>query len=244
MYEQLKSWTSTEILDARVYIYDNMANLAMAGQKFERAETLFKETMRGLLQRGRTKDDNAIIEISLKLAMIFAITKRSDEAEKGYRYCIELQEKKVFSSGKVDDNDSALLGMCMDSYSRFLLTQKRYPQAQANLEKAVALAEKVYGKTHPQVAVLLNNLATVASMQKNCDQAKKYLETAIEVAKETDMQDLATYQFNLGLVYLQSGEKKDAKRLCNEARNTAITGKDKTMEHKADAFLASIKDET
>ena len=131
-----------------MYIYDGMANVAFAMFKLEEAEKLYKETVKGLLQQKKEKDDNAIIEISLKLATIFAIERRYEEAQEGYLFCTNLLDKKLKTVNRdmirtedPDDEDGnlntlALLGMCTSSYGKFLILKNRYDDAHETLMKA------------------------------------------------------------------------------------------------------------
>ncbi|XP_072113518.1 tetratricopeptide repeat protein 19, mitochondrial isoform X2 [Mobula birostris] len=77
------------------YIYCQMANLAFLHGDLLSAERLFKATMSHLLGSGMQQDDNALIEISLKLCNIYATTDRHYLAVEGYKWCIETLEEKV-----------------------------------------------------------------------------------------------------------------------------------------------------
>ena len=57
--------------------------------------------------------------------------------------------------------------MCIDAYSRFLMVQKDYKSALTNIRKALDIAVKVFGEDHPQVAVLHNDIATLATYDNN-----------------------------------------------------------------------------
>ena len=109
--------------------------------KLDEAEKLYKETVKGLLQQKKEKDDNAIIEISFKLATIFAMERRYGEAQEGYLFCINLLDKKLktvdrntLRTDDPDDEDGnlntlALLGMCTSSYGKFLILRNKYDEA-------------------------------------------------------------------------------------------------------------------
>jgi len=44
-----------------------------------------------------------------------------------------------------------LLGMCLDTYARYLLFSKQPSQAQRMYEKALQISEEMLGERHPQV---------------------------------------------------------------------------------------------
>lgn len=241
IYEQNKSWDKKRLVQARVYIYDSLANLALARGEFAKAEKLYKETLRGSLQQGMSKDHDAVVEISLKLAMIYAAQKRNEEANDGYKFCIKTQEEKIGKMKEVDDNSAALLGMALDAYSRFLMVQNRNEEAKSNLEKSLGIATKIYGESHPQVAVLLNDIATVGSQMQDYSLAKKNLEKAVKIAETVESPDLPTFYFNLGAIYERQGELTEASDAYKKALTTAKKTDDKAVQKKAKNALDSLK---
>nr|KAF6398857.1 tetratricopeptide repeat domain 19 [Molossus molossus] len=145
---------------AITYTYDLMANLAFIRGQLENAEKLFKATMSYLLGEGIQQEDNAIIEISLKLASIYAAQNRQEFALAGYEFCISTLEGKIEREKElaedvlsVDEktNTHLLLGMCLDAFARYLLFSKHPSQAQRMYEKALRISEEILGERHPQV---------------------------------------------------------------------------------------------
>lgn len=241
IYEQNKSWDKNRLIEARVYIYDSLANLALARGEFDKAEKLYKETLRGSFQQGMSKDHDAVVEISLKLAMIYAAQKRNEEANDGYKFCIKTQEEKIKKMKEVDDNSAALLGMSLDAYARFLMVQNRNEEAKSSLEKSLDVATRIYGESHPQVAVLLNDIATVGSQMQDYNFAKRNLEKAVKIAETVESPDLPTFYFNLGAVYERQGELTEASGAYKKALTAAKKTDDKTVKKKAKDALDSLK---
>ena len=63
---------------------------------FAKAEKLFVDVMqRQLSYKGVSKDDNSIIAMSLKLAIIFSKTDQHEKAQQGFEFCIDTQETKI-----------------------------------------------------------------------------------------------------------------------------------------------------
>ena len=242
IYHQNNTWQSARILQARVYIFDGMANLSFVRGNLETAERLFKETIRGLLQQGYKQDHDAVVEISLKLAMIYAAQQRNEDALQGYKFCIQTQEKKMKEMNPVDDNTLALLGMSLDAYSRFLIVQKRYDEALVNMERALDIAIKALGsEEHPQVVILLNDIATIVSLIDNFDLAKEKLQNAIKIAEKVDSSDLAILYCNLGAVHIRKSNFKEAKIEYDKALRLALKNGDKSIQKKARDGLDAIK---
>uniref|UniRef100_UPI00398F0B0D tetratricopeptide repeat protein 19, mitochondrial n=1 Tax=Pristiophorus japonicus TaxID=55135 RepID=UPI00398F0B0D len=80
---------------AITYTYTQMANLAFLRGDLLNAEKLFKAATSFLLGSGTPQDDNAVIEMSLKLCSIYASTEQHNLAVEGYNWCIETLEEKV-----------------------------------------------------------------------------------------------------------------------------------------------------
>jgi len=244
IHHQQKSWSPERILQARVYIYDCMANLALVRGQRNSAEKLLKSTIQGLLQQGKAQDDNAIVELSLKLAVIYAAENRLQEAELGYQFCIDTQQKKVDSATEFDVDTVALLGMSVDAYSRYLVAQKDYSAAMRNLNKALEIAISVLGETHQQVAVLLSDIATVASLTNDFDIAQDKLLRAVDIAEKIESSHLPTMYYNLGAVYAHQQNVAEARALFNKAVKLAKQFDDKEALMKAEEGLNRLETKT
>ncbi|KAI5930449.1 tetratricopeptide repeat protein 19, mitochondrial isoform X1 [Manis javanica] len=145
---------------AITYTYDLMANLAFIRGQLDNAEKLFKATMSYLLGGGMLQEDNAIIEISLKLASIYAAQNKQEFALAGYEFCISTLEGKIEKEKELADavlsveekaNTHLLLGMCLDAYAHYLLFSKQPSQAQRMYERALQISEEILGERHPRV---------------------------------------------------------------------------------------------
>uniref|UniRef100_G3UNK6 Tetratricopeptide repeat protein 19, mitochondrial n=1 Tax=Loxodonta africana TaxID=9785 RepID=G3UNK6_LOXAF len=161
------------------------ANLAFLHGQLKNAEKLFKATMSYLLGGGMEQEDNAIIEISIKLASIYAAQSRQEFARAGCEFCIStLEEKMEREKELTEDTLSAqekakthlLLGTCLDSYAPCLLLAKQTSQAQKVYEKALQVSEDIHGERDPQTVVLMDNLAF--------DEAFVYEQSASDLAKQ------------------------------------------------------------
>jgi len=241
VHQRKKTWSKEKILQSQVYIYDCMANLALVRGQLKNAEKLFKSTIQGLLQQGKSQDDNAIVELSLKLAIIYAAQNRLPEAELGYKFCIDTQQKKVDSAAEHDVDTVALLGLSVDAYSRYLVSQKDYSAAMLNLSKALEIAISVLGEHHQQVAVLLSDMATVASLTNDFDAAQEKLLRAVDIAEKIESSHLPTMYYNLGAVYAHQQNLKQARVLFNKAIKLAKQLDDKVALKKAEDGLNKLR---
>ncbi|XP_051879211.1 tetratricopeptide repeat protein 19, mitochondrial [Pristis pectinata] len=212
------------------YIYCQMANLAFLRGDLLGAEKLFKATMSQLLGSGTRQDDNALIEMSLKLCSIYATTDRHHLAVEGYKWCIETLEEKVqreevvpeeVLSVEEKENTRLLLGVTLDSCARYMLSRTQLELAASLYEKALAIAEEVHGETHPQAVVLMNDLATVLDMKGCHDQAYEYVRRASSLARRTGHADEYLILSNLAGILAHRGNYTEAKQVYEEALKQA-----------------------
>ncbi|XP_071431365.1 tetratricopeptide repeat protein 19, mitochondrial isoform X2 [Pithys albifrons albifrons] len=211
------------------YTFSVMANVAFMQGQLDNAEKLYKASMSYLLAGDMKEDDNAILEMSLKLASIYAAQKQDKLAVAGYQFCILTLEEKIAKEKDLPEdvlpaeekaNTRLLLGMSLDSYARYLLSIEQLPAAQKMYEKALQIANDVQGETHPQTVVLMNDLATVLDAQGHHDQAYSYVQRAAELARETQHPEEHMVLNNLAAILMHK-DFLQAKQVYKEALKQA-----------------------
>ena len=238
---QEKEIDDDDHLQARTYIFDCLANLAFSQREFNKAEKLYKETIKGCIQAGMQHTGNVIIEISLKLANIYAIQNRPDEAVSGFEFCINAQKQKNESSEEEFDKDTeALLGMSLDSYGRYLLHLGNYDKAEEMLKDSYQIALKCLGENHRQTLVIMINLAVAKIFKKDYSMAEGLLVKAIEVGTEIDAEELPALYCNLGAIYLARQQMAEAHDACIKAMEMAKKYKDNFAVKKAKICLDKV----
>merc|ERR1711916_66305 len=141
-------------------IMDHMASIYFATEQWELAAENFKAVIRLLFQYGRSRTDPAVIELSLKTAQCFSHMGQSAMAEDGYSWCVT-QARQHMKENSADMEAVALCGMCLEEEAHYYLRQKRFDRAKRPHAEALALAKRVLGPEHEQVAVMLNNMSTI-----------------------------------------------------------------------------------
>ncbi|KAM6338288.1 tetratricopeptide repeat protein 19, mitochondrial isoform 3-T3 [Alca torda] len=197
---------------------------------YSMAEKLYKASMSYLLAGETKEDDNAILEMSLKLASIYAAQKQHKLALAGYEFCILTLEEKIAKQKDLPEdvlpaeekaNTRLLLGMSLDSYARYLLSINQLPVAQKMYEKALQISNDVQGETHPQTVVLMNDLATVLDAQGHYDEAYSCVKRAAELAKETQHPEEHMVLNNLAAILMHKEDFLQAKQVYKEALKQA-----------------------
>ncbi|XP_067660914.1 tetratricopeptide repeat protein 19, mitochondrial-like [Haliotis asinina] len=232
--------TTRDYLYAKTNIFDSLADMALSRGQFDKAEKLYKETMKCCFEVGVDKDDNSVIEISIKLASIYAMQHRDAEARTGFEFCIKTQEQKVNELDDTDKDTVALLGLALESYGRYLMYQKQLDKALPLIERAVTVATSALGEEHPQTLVLHNDLATLNILRKNYGPAEKTLKYAIEVGERVESSEVPALYCNLGALYMRKSELEAAKKACSHALQLAKKMKDTTSAHQAQKCLDKI----
>ncbi|XP_078060303.1 tetratricopeptide repeat protein 19, mitochondrial [Mustelus asterias] len=238
LHQALKLAQQSHNNQAIIYTYVQMANLAFLQGDLLNAEKLFKAAMSQLLGSGTRQDDNAVIEMSLKLCSIYASTEQHGLAVEGYKWCIETLEEKVQSqkavpeeslSANEKDNTRLLLGMSLDSCARYMMSRKQLELAESLYQKALEISRQVQGETHPQTVVLMNDLATILDMKGQHEQAYEYVRRASDLARETSHPDECVILHNLARVLMHRGNYSEAKLVYEEALKQAESKADKPV---------------
>ncbi|XP_028395287.1 tetratricopeptide repeat protein 19, mitochondrial-like isoform X2 [Dendronephthya gigantea] len=180
---EVKSHQRMSILTTKfVFIIDQIANLLHNLGKLDEAEDYYKQTIQALISHGTEKDDHSVIEISLKLASIYA-----------------------------EQGSLALLGICLESYGKYRISQRDANKAITLFTEALEISRKVFGSKHQQVAMLLNNLAVAYNEAGDTDMTKTLFQEAIVVGKESLSDDLWSFHFNLANILVLDGDLESAK---------------------------------
>ncbi|MEJ1273060.1 tetratricopeptide repeat domain 19 [Cricetulus griseus] len=212
------------------YTYDLMANLAF---------------IRGQLEN----EDNAIIEISLKLASIYAAQNKQEFALAGYEFCISTLEEKIEREKELAEdimsveekaNTYLLLGMCLDSCARYLLFSKQLSQAQRMYEKALQICQEIQGERHPQTIVLMSDLATTLDAQGHFDDAYIYMQRASDLAREINHPELHMVLSNLAAILIHRERYTQAKEIYQEALKQAELKRDEVSVQHIREELAEL----
>uniref|UniRef100_A0A8C3I6N5 Tetratricopeptide repeat protein 19, mitochondrial n=1 Tax=Chrysemys picta bellii TaxID=8478 RepID=A0A8C3I6N5_CHRPI len=194
-----------------------------------------------LIVAAPSNDDNAIIEMSLKLASIYAAQNQHKLALAGYEFCILTLDEKIAKYKDLPEdvlpaeeraNTYLLLGLCLDSYGRYLLANKQLPGAQRMYERALQISKEVQGDTHPQTVVLMNDLATVLDAQGLYEEAYTHVKRASELAKQTEHPEEHMVLNNLAGILMHKEDFLQAKEVYRKALKQAeLKGDTASMEH-------------
>ncbi|XP_032354796.1 tetratricopeptide repeat protein 19, mitochondrial isoform X4 [Camelus ferus] len=249
LHDALRLAFKSDNKKAVTYTYDLMANLAFIRGQLENAEKLFKATMSYLLGGGMQQEDNVIIEISLKLASIYAAQNRQDLALAGYEFCISTLEEKIgrekesaedVLSVEEKADTQLLLGMCLDACARYLLLSERPSRAQRMYERALQISEEILGERHPQTIVLMSDLATTLDAQGRFDEACVHAQRASDLARQMEHPELHVLLSNLAAVLMHREQYAQARELYQEALKRAELRRDELSAQHIREELAEL----
>ncbi|GAB6033073.1 hypothetical protein CHUAL_012688 [Chamberlinius hualienensis] len=224
--------------NAETYIYDAMGNLALEVQDYEKAMKLFKQVALRLVNRGTHLDDDAMIDISLKLAEIYSNLLEHEKAESGFDYCFKILHSKI-ATGKATKDQKLLMSKTSNSFAKHLMNRQMFERAMHYFKIGYEISEKENGRVHPQTVILMNDLATCYSKIGDHMQALEYLKQAIDIAKENNYMELSCYYTNLAQLLLLTEEYTEAERYCIKAYECATT---KEQKKEANGCTRLVKD--
>ncbi|KAM4048363.1 tetratricopeptide repeat protein 19, mitochondrial isoform 2-T2 [Anomaloglossus baeobatrachus] len=219
---------------AIIYTYDLMANFAFLRGDYNSAEKLFKTTLIYMIDGGVQQDDNSFIEISLKMASIYAARNQNDLAIAGFQFCILSLDEKIEKEKELSEeilteertNTRLLLGLCLDSYARYLVANSQLLHAETMYKKALQICREEQGELHPQSVSLLSDLATVLEAQGRFDEAYTYVKQAHDAAQMTEHPNQHVILGNMAMILLHQEHLADAERIFKEALTKAEEKKD------------------
>ncbi|XP_061835206.1 tetratricopeptide repeat protein 19, mitochondrial isoform X1 [Nerophis lumbriciformis] len=255
---------------AIVYAYSQMANLAYIQGQMDHAEKLFKAAMSFMLAGGMPQDDNAFIEMSLKLAAMYAEQNKAELAEHGFTFCLDTLEVKVQQlqetpeadrtgetsllatvtkiDGMCEDEQEVLrkdtrllLGLCLDSRARYRASTLHLKQAVADYEKALSICRQEQGESHPQTVVLMSDLATILDMQGRHDDALALIRQAVDLGRSSEHPELHVLVGNMAGILLHTGQLDEAVRFYGEALRLAQQAGDQNAVGHIKEGLSQVK---
>uniref|UniRef100_H2Z3L7 Uncharacterized protein n=1 Tax=Ciona savignyi TaxID=51511 RepID=H2Z3L7_CIOSA len=228
------------------HVQDLLANLALHANQYDKAEPLFRSVLQNLIATGTQPNDPAILEISLKLASIYAGQSKKELAVTGYNWCADTCRsnlKKFRDTGmKITDkeylNSAALLGMILDSYGRYLFDTGQHKEALACAMEAKQLSQQIYGENDVRTLVLYNDIGSVKSRMGQHEEALEYVLKAVNGAESSAVEanDKAVFYTNLSMVYMQQGKHKEAE----EAYKKALIEVSKTKDEQLKRYVGSL----
>lgn len=221
--------------DAIIYTYSLMANLAFVRGQLDNAEKLFKAAMSFMLSGGTPQDDNALIEMSLKLASIYATQNKNELAEHGFQFCTDSLEAKMDKqkdlppeslSDEERKDTRLLLGLSLDARARYLAANHRFIGACRDYRHALQICQEEQGESHPQTLVLMSDLATVLDLQGKHDEALVYVKKAVELGQAAGHPEQHVLLGNMAGILMHNGEFEESAKLYQEALALAHTAGD------------------
>ncbi|KAK2900862.1 hypothetical protein QQF64_015081 [Cirrhinus molitorella] len=240
--------------DAIIYTYSLMANLAFVQGQLDNAEKLFKAAMSFMLSGGTPQDDNAVIEMSLKLASIYATQNKNELAEHGFQFCTESLEAKIEKQKELPPESLSdeerkdtrlLLGLSLDARARYLAANHRFTGACRDYRHALQICQEEQGESHPQTLVLMSDLATVLDLQGKHDEALAHVKKAVELGQAAGHPDQHVLLGNMAGILMHKGEFEESGKLYQEALTLArAAGDGEAIEQLQEGLkeLASRRD--
>ncbi|XP_078143919.1 tetratricopeptide repeat protein 19, mitochondrial isoform X2 [Centroberyx gerrardi] len=238
---------------AVIYTYSLMANLAYVQGQLDNAEKLFKAAMSFMLSGGMPQDDNAVIEMSLKLATIYAGQNKTELAEHGYRFCTESLEAKLEKQKEIPAEEQTeeqqqqrketrlLLGLCLDSRARYRASALQLTPASQDYQAALNICREEQGESHPQTLVLMSDLATILDLQGRHDDALQLVQRAVDLSRRTGHPDQHVLLGNMAGILLHTGRLQDSVSLYQEALSLAQQAGDQEAVEQIQEGLREVK---
>ncbi|XP_077471795.1 tetratricopeptide repeat protein 19, mitochondrial isoform X1 [Stigmatopora argus] len=235
--------------DAIVYTYSQMANLAYVRGQLPEAEKLFKAAMSYMLADGMPQDDNALVEMSLKLAAMYAQQNKPELAEHGFRFCLEMLEAKVqkLQETPVHQRTGGQPGLCSLVFPRsfgpsifwILRGGRAFEEGHSSSARLVSGLARSLPGVHAATESGRRRLpqsfghqraragpAPPPDMQGHHDDALALIRRAADAGRASGHQDLHVLLANMAAILLHAGSRDEGMRLFREALVMARAAED------------------
>lgn len=209
-------------LDAIMYVQDLWANYCMYANNLGKAEVLLKARVQNLINSGLDTNDPVVIEASLKLATIYAHRGDHEKAESGYSWAIKSGKDRLKTMKKNCSEYSKtlkLLGMTLDSYSRYLYLSGKNEEALKLSNEALEISLQLYGEESSQSMVLYNSIATIYITMGDTKNALTNVKHSYELSesKGVSNEERAVICHNYGYILSKVNRISDAKSKLTES---------------------------
>ncbi|CAH3176226.1 unnamed protein product [Porites lobata] len=162
-------------------------------------------------------------------------------AAQGFQWATDTIQKKVNESPDVTENSKALLGVCLEGWGTYLLSQDKPTEASRLLTRALKISKEVLGEDHEQTTVVLNNLAKAYAESGKYELAEEMAREAVRIAEQTQNTHLSRFVANLGTILNLEGNVSKAKEALKKALKLADEAKDEETKELINDSLAEME---
>ena len=141
--------------------------------RYEQAEKPYRQALDIMEKSERV---NVTCEITDKLARLYMELEREMEAVPLFERLCRLKEKSVYP-------DKATLAMAYNHLAEAYRICGKYEEAEKSFMRSLLITEKLYGKDHPAVGSVLQELSRLCERQKKTEVAKEYQDRATIIFK-------------------------------------------------------------
>jgi tetratricopeptide (TPR) repeat protein len=165
--------------------FNSFALVCQHAGKYAEAETAFNQALERFAHGGESASTALIL---INLAQLKQETAQYDAVEPLYKRALAIYNEK--------SADQLALARCLSLYAAFCRLESRYSEAQAMLERSLAIRKKELGETSPLVAQSLADIGRLYGDQGDYTKAESQLRRALSTcelagADRTDVADIA-----------------------------------------------------
>lgn len=195
-------------------LWNELGMVLKYGGKYDGAERCYRLALRHSYKRFRGAEKQFFhANLYHNLGGVEHSRARFTRAEKYARKGLELRLKCCASDTLAVAQDRAALGAILHGLSKFGDSERNYLHA-------LRVYRKEHGPSHPQIAVLLNNLAALSHATGRPKRAEYYYRAALGMKRRLlgrSHPDLAVTMNNLALLYHRQGRTRAAQSWMDNA---------------------------
>jgi len=243
-YSQIKKYL--------LFPQDSLANFYLLTNSLEKAHEMYRVVLHNMVSAGTKETDPAVLEITLKLASIYAQLDKHELAISGFEWTCKTCEKNLAElrdsakeeKSKEYRNQLALHGMALDSYGRYLFSLGKAEGALTKTLEALNISKELFGDTDVRTLVLYNDVSSIHCELGNFEEALGFVTVAIDscknhTAKGVDSEDSAIFYCNLAHIYCKQGQVEEAEQAFKQALLEVSETDDDALKARIKSIISS-----
>jgi tetratricopeptide (TPR) repeat protein/CHAT domain-containing protein len=215
---------SEENLDI-AWIYHNLGRLYYLTADYKKSIEFYTKSYD--LRRKLLKINNP--EIAFSLNGLSHCYRNLGNFEKAKKYAFEALQ--ILNKSETSNEVNAEIAGTLSNLSRIYSLEEDYKSALNYAKDALKLNIKIFGLNYSSTAISLNALGLIYFQMNQLDSAEYYQKKSIEVC------DQPYFKTNLGMLYNQKGNFKEAQNLLNQVLSFDLNNLNANHPHIGDTYF-------
>ncbi len=160
---------------------NNLAGLYSQNKNYQKAETLYKESLENRIKNLGEHDTQTAISLN-NLGDLYSSQEQYEKAKLFYEEALDICAEDL-------EKNHPHIAAIMNNLAGVYLENKEYKKAEEIYQKALKIRQELLGNDHPYTAKCFNNLAGLYSKQGQYKKAEPFARQAVEIIENVFSHD-------------------------------------------------------